>query len=97
MARYWVSPNGKKIKCESHIKGASEIVTKKFFKEYIETHKKEEQLPLAEQKASTQEDFLFYYKNYIKVDEDVRDYLLSDKITKSQRETIFELIGKWVN
>ena len=97
MARYWISPNGKKIRCESHIKGAIEIVTKRFLKEFLETIEKEKQLPLASRKASTHEDFLFYYKNYVKCDEEARDYLHSGKITKKQKETVFELTGRWID
>ena len=42
-------------------------------------------------------DVINVIRNYVKCDEEARDYLYSGKITKQQKETIFELTGRWID
>jgi hypothetical protein len=96
MARFWISPNGRKIKCESHKAGATEIVMNKFLKEYLEVSDRELDLPFAERKATTAEDFLYYIKHYMRCDDNYRDYSSAERPTKQQKDTLFELTGIWI-
>lgn len=98
MARYWISPKGKKLKCETHELGATKIIKRKFRKEYIATRRYEiRNMPIEKHRASTRDDFLVYYKGYIKCDTDFRDYLNVGIITKAQKEALFELTGIWLD
>jgi len=95
MARYWIDPHGRKIKCDSHKNGAKRIILQKYLPEYLETLKEEETLPREARRAETPEDYLFFYKNYAKCDDDDRD-ILYHNLTKRQRDTIYDLTLKWI-